>query len=625
MGSASQLVPENVIRVRSSNSHSIHNMAHANCRLMYLVGPYGSCGRWISADHGLTKKQKKDAVSAAPLRQHTAAPSPIFAPAAAVHAPITVLNPLVESVPRSNHAALRAAHGKPDTLHMSRSRSERRGQLVTASIGVALTLAMGLVLIFGYRLVTHIRASINALQAASALQSYPEEISGQLSALCDRLESRADSGQALAGLQNTVRRFDRDFGQLSDSGNDSPELARALVRWHQYHRVIDPVISFTGQPYADSVTADTTFSAEGRKYYAAAEDAHLFATENAVALQTQLMNLAATIHHTSSDAALHLRTLLFGGVVAALVLAAAAAWLHLMRARLLRTQAELQEAHQALVLASRQAGMAEIASSVLHNVGNVLNSVNVSANLLDERIQTSKASGLARVAAMLEAQGDQLGSFIASDERGKRLPTYLAQLSSQLLADREAALKELASLVKSVEHIKDIVRMQQSYATHGGVVESVAVADLVHDSVRLNAEAFSRHGVTLACEFEEVPAITVDKHRVVQILVNLIRNAKYACEDSKQSDKRITIQVTRCALGVAIAVVDNGVGIPTENMTRIFSHGFTTRRGGHGFGLHSAALAAQELKGSLRVASDGPGCGATFRLELPITPAMDSL
>jgi len=589
---------------------------------MDLARPYGSCGRSISADHGVTKKQK-EAVSAEPLRQHTAAPSPISAPAAGVQPPITVFNPLVESASRSGHGALRAAQGKPDKLHMSRSRSERRGQLVTAAIGVALTLAMGLVLVFGYRLVTHIRASINALQAASALQSYPEEISGQLSALCDRLEARAYSGQALAALQSTVRRFERDFGQLSDSGNDSPQLARALLLWHQYRQVIDPVISFTGQPYVDSVNADTTFSPKGREHYAAAERAHQFAADNAKALQTQLMNLAATIQDTSSDAALRLRSLLFGGVVATLVLAAAAAWFQLMRSRLLRTQAELQDAHQALVRASRQAGMAEVASSVLHNVGNVLNSVNVSANVLVELIQASKASGLVRVAAMLEEQGDQLGSFIANDERGKRLPSYLAQLSSQLLADREAALKELASLVNSVEHIKDIVRMQQSYATHGGVVESVAVADLVNDSVRLNAEAFSRHGVTLACEFEEVPAITVDKHRVVQILVNLIRNAKYACEDSGRSDKRITIRVTRCALGVAIAVVDNGVGIPTENMTRIFSHGFTTRPGGHGFGLHSAALAAQELKGSLRVASDGPGCGATFRLELPITPAMD--
>jgi signal transduction histidine kinase len=483
---------------------------------------------------------------------------------------------------------------------------------------------MSLVVMSGYRLVTHIRMSINALQAASALQSYPEEISGKLSALCDRLEARADSGQALADLQNTVRRFDRDIGQLSGSGIDSPQLARTLWLWHQYRSVVDPVISFKGQPYADSVTGDTTFSPPGREHYVAAERAHQFAADSAKALQTQLVNLAATLQQTASGAALRLRTLLFGGVMATLMLAAAAAWFQLMRSRLLRAQAELQEAHQALMRASRQAGMAEVASNVLHNVGNVLNSVNVSANLLDERIRKPAGSGLARVAAMLEEQGDRLGSFIASDDRGKRLPTYLAQLSSQLLADREAALKELASLVKSVEHMKDIVRMQQSYATHGGVVEIVAVADLVNDSMRLNEEAFSRHGVTLACEFEEVPDITVDKHRVLQILVNLIRNAKYACEDSGRSDKRITIRVTPCALGVAIEVVDNGVGIPIENMTQIFSHGFTTRLGGHGFGLHSAALAAQELKGSLGVASDGPGCGATFRLELPITPAKNS-
>jgi signal transduction histidine kinase len=506
---------------------------------------------------------------------------------------------------------------------MDRAGSERRGQMVTAAVGLALTLAMGLVVLFGFRLVTHIRAGINALHAASALQSYPEEISGLLSVLCDHLEARAYSGQALADLQNTVRLYDRDIAQLSDSGDDSPQLAQALSLWHQYRSVIDPVVAFTGQPYADSDTGDTTFSLKGREHYAAAERAHLFAADNAKALQAQLASLTETLEQESSNAALHLRTLLFGGVFATLMVAAAAAWFQLMRKRLIRAQAEVAEAHQALMRASRQAGMAEVASSVLHNVGNVLNSVNVSANLLDQRIRTARATGLAKVTAMLEKQGDQLGSFIANDERGKRLPSYLAQLSSQLEADRELALKELASLVKSIEHIKDIVRMQQTYATLGGLVESVAAADLVNDSVRLNAEAFSRHNVTLECEFEEVPPVTVDKHRVLQILVNLIRNAKYACEDSGRSDKRITIRVTRCALGVAIAVVDNGVGIPAENMTRIFSHGFTTRPGGHGFGLHSAALAAQELKGALRVASDGPGCGAIFTLELPITVGKD--
>ena len=617
MRSASQQVPKNIIPVRSSKRGPNHNMAHAS-------GLTGLAFDGSVAKTALQSSRGTEAVSAEPLRQHTAAPDSLPAPAADVHAPRTALDPLVESASRSGEGALRTAQAKTDKPRMSRSGRERRGQLVTAAIGVALALAMGLVMLVGYRLVTHIRASINALQAASALQSYPEEISGQLNELCERLEARAYSGQALADLQNTVRRFDRDLGQLSESGNDSPQLARAVRVWQQYRAAIDPVVSFTGQPYAHSDTAETTFSPEGRDHYAAAERAHLFAADNAKALQTQIVDLAATLQQTSSDAALRLRTLLFAGVIAALVLAVAAAWFQLVRSRLLRAQAEAQEAHQALMRASRQAGMAEVASSVLHNVGNVLNSVNVSVNLLDEQMRTSKGSGLARVAAMLEAQGDQLGSFIATDDRGKRLPAYLAQLSSQLLADREAALRELASLVKNVEHIKDIVRMQQSYAAHGGVVESVAVADLVNDSVRLNAEAFSRHGVTLACEFEEVPAITVDKHRVLQILVNLIRNAKYACEDSGRSDKRITIRVTRCALGVAIAVADNGVGIPAENMARIFSHGFTTRPGGHGLGLHSAALAAQDLKGSLRVASDGAGCGATFRLELPITPAKDS-
>jgi signal transduction histidine kinase len=137
----------------------------------------------------------------------------------------------------------------------------------------------------------------------------------------------------------------------------------------------------------------------------------------------------------------------------------------------------------------------------------------------------------------------------------------------------------------------------------------------------LNAGAFVRHGVTLRRDFSEVPPITVDKHKVLQILVNLVRNAKYACDESGRSDKLITLRVETAPAGVRICVIDNGVGIPAENMSRLFTHGFTTRVDGHGFGLHSGALAAQELGGSLRVTSDGPGLGATFILELPTGPS----
>ncbi len=281
---------------------------------------------------------------------------------------------------------------------------------------------------------------------------------------------------------------------------------------------------------------------------------------------------------------------------------------------------ELERVHKELMTASRQAGMAEVATNVLHNVGNILNSVNISASLVAERVRQSKAPGVSRLAALLLEQGARAGQFISNDERGKRIPEYLSALGEQLLTDQRMALQELASLRDNLEHIKDTVAMQQSYAKLCGVTEVVEVIDLVEDSLRLNAGAFARHGVTLKREFGEVPRITVDKHKVLQILVNLIRNAKYACDDSGRSDKLITLRIERTEHGVRISVIDNGVGISAENMGRLFSHGFTTRKSGHGFGLHSGALAAQELGGTLRAESEGAGHGAAFILDLPLAP-----
>jgi PAS domain S-box-containing protein len=281
---------------------------------------------------------------------------------------------------------------------------------------------------------------------------------------------------------------------------------------------------------------------------------------------------------------------------------------------------ELERVHKELVTASREAGMAEVATNVLHNVGNILNSVNISASLVAERLRQSKALGVSRLAELLAEQGDRLGQFIAEDPRGKRVPEYMAALGEQIAADQRTALEELALLRENLEHIKDTVNMQQSYAKLCGVTETVEVVDLVEDSLRLNAGAFARHGVTLQREFDAVPPINVDKHKVLQILVNLVRNAKYACDDSGRSDKLITLRIAPVPAGVSILVQDNGIGIPPENLSRLFQHGFTTRAAGHGFGLHSGALAAQELGGTLRAESEGEGRGACFTLELPLSP-----
>lgn len=281
-------------------------------------------------------------------------------------------------------------------------------------------------------------------------------------------------------------------------------------------------------------------------------------------------------------------------------------------------EAELEKLNKQLLTASRQAGMAEVATSVLHNVGNVLNSVNISASLIADKMKNSKARNLAKVVALLKEHESDIGNYIANDPKGKQLPEYLASLTANLELERENVIRETGSLVSNIVHIKEIVSMQQNYAKALGVTELLKVADLVDDAIRMNGGSMIRHQVKVVREFVDVPEIMTDKHKVLQILINLIRNAKYACDDSERTDKQVTLRIAHEGGRIQISVADNGIGIPPENLTRIFSHGFTTRKEGHGFGLHSGALAAKDIGGKLVVASEGKGLGATFTLELPV-------
>lgn len=278
---------------------------------------------------------------------------------------------------------------------------------------------------------------------------------------------------------------------------------------------------------------------------------------------------------------------------------------------------ELAKTYQRLMEVSREAGMSEIATGVLHNVGNVLNSVNVSAALVVDQLRQSKIEDIAKICAMLDQHRTDLGEFIVSDPRGKLIPEYLGSLAGSLSLERDQTMSELQNLQKNIQHIKDIVAMQQSYAKHSGFSETVSVPELIEDSLRINSDSLTRHAVTVLRDFQSKPVAVLEKHKVMQILINLVRNAKFACTESGKAAKSITIRTTESEELIRIEVIDNGVGIPAENLTRIFRHGFTTRKGGHGFGLHSGALAAREMGGTLSVKSDGPGHGTTFTLELP--------
>ena len=289
-----------------------------------------------------------------------------------------------------------------------------------------------------------------------------------------------------------------------------------------------------------------------------------------------------------------------------------------------RTEHKLETVHQELIDAARRAGMAEVATGVLHNVGNVLNSVNVSATLVADRLRRSKVAELSRALDLINHDAADLARFLTENKKGEQLCSFLQLVASHLTRDRSKLLDEMDSLTKNVDHVKTIIAMQQSYARAGGHVETLEMADLVDDALKLNASSFEKHGIELVREYADTPRVELDKQKVLQVLVNLVGNARDALVESGRKDRRLTVRIKIGSASrekkILVEVIDNGVGIAKENLTRVFSHGFTTKKEGHGFGLHSSANAVKELGGALRAHSDGPGHGAVFTLELPLKP-----
>jgi NO-binding membrane sensor protein with MHYT domain len=266
--------------------------------------------------------------------------------------------------------------------------------------------------------------------------------------------------------------------------------------------------------------------------------------------------------------------------------------------------------------ASRDAGMAEVATGVLHSVGNVLNSLGVSASLMQTELRDSRVGNVQRIAALLAEQGDRAGQFLADDERGKQMPAYLVQLGENLHAENQRLQAEAAAISAHVGHIRTIVAAQQTYARRGGVTEAIDVAELLDSAVAIHFADMT--DVSVKREYEPLTPLTLDRHKLIQILGNLLSNARHALKDHVDGRRLLTLRVWRVNEGsIAIEVQDSGVGVHPDVLQRLFEFGFTTKKDGHGFGLHTSAILAKELAGDLAASSDGPGRGARFVLRLP--------
>ena len=286
-----------------------------------------------------------------------------------------------------------------------------------------------------------------------------------------------------------------------------------------------------------------------------------------------------------------------------------------------QAEMELERINVELIRASREAGVAEVANGVLHNVKNIVNSVNTSASVIADQLRNSKTASLTRVASLFREHANDIGAFITEDPKGKLLPDYLEKLAEFFEAERVSVLAELRHFEEYLRHMKEVVTTQQNASIMGGTTERVRPVDLMEDSLRIVAASLARHAIQVVREYDDnLPEIIVGKHMVLQILVNFIRNAKHACQAAERTDRKLVLQVANSGGFIRFAVKDNGVGIPPENFSRLFQHGFTTKKDGHGFGLHSATLAVKQLGGDIRAHSDGVGKGATFALALPLSP-----
>jgi len=284
---------------------------------------------------------------------------------------------------------------------------------------------------------------------------------------------------------------------------------------------------------------------------------------------------------------------------------------------------ELEQTQAQLVAAARRAGKAEIANNVLHNVGNVLNSVNVSTSLVRRTVANSRFEGLTRLVALMNEHKDDLPAFIGGDTRGRAVLPYLSDLAAALRDERDSTLADLDRVALSVDHITNVVAAQQSHAGPSSVLETARPEELIEEAQHLGADTIARSNLTVLRRYEDVPPMPLDRPRMLQILVNLISNASQAMEGMPETSRQLTLasELVRDGSGgehLRITVQDQGEGITADNLTRIFAHGFTTRSGGHGFGLHSSSLAAMEMGARLTAHSDGPGRGAAFVLELPV-------
>jgi|GEM_PF-3598209 len=281
---------------------------------------------------------------------------------------------------------------------------------------------------------------------------------------------------------------------------------------------------------------------------------------------------------------------------------------------------QLEVTQRELVRTAHRAGMAEVAANVLHNVGNVITSVRCSISILREEKTFRSVEILEKLTQRLSEPEGQLAELHSSPQ-GRFVANLLVELVARQKEEQRRLRSELERVSSLIVHISHVMSLQQRHATGERFLESLLLQEIIEDAFSVVLAEQSHQKFEIRREYAPLAAVSIDRHRLLQILVNLISNARHALAATHAHPRLLTVRLEQLDPDhVRIEVEDNGKGIDPEHFNRLFRFGFSTRPGGHGFGLHSSAVAAKELGGTLTARSEGQDKGATFTLVLPISP-----
>lgn len=281
--------------------------------------------------------------------------------------------------------------------------------------------------------------------------------------------------------------------------------------------------------------------------------------------------------------------------------------------------AQLKSAQKELLSAAHAAGIAEVAINILHNIGNVINSVNISNQDNLDRLRHSKITALVKTNHLLQKNIEHIGVFLQTDPKGKRVPELLDKLGHALKNENQSLIENSSRMMQSINIISNIITTQQKYAKGNLYTETLNLALLIEESLDIQATSFRNHSIVITTDIQKIPDITIDSAKFHQILTNILINAKQALFHNPIDNRKVHI-VLRKKLGFAIlSIKDNGIGIDKDSLIEIFQHGFTTKKNGHGFGLHSCANLLAEMGGNIKARSEGKNKGALFIIKLPLS------